>query len=436
MSSRSCSQSSSVSRRDSSWLKISTTPIVMLAVSILLGMLFLSTTGSPIQSEQHHAAPAKVEIELDANMGAQDEFSSLLQTGVTEYARVTLGYVDEFASWAFASFPNMLVGSFGVLLASSLLSTVLSELFGHRKSFAGKHVLVTGGSTGIGRCIAKRCLELGAHVTLLARTKANLEAAVESLKREHDADVYPPIAGGNLQYVCADVTDPEAMKAAATKAVENFSGQPVDILFACAGASDPGYFLEQRSDTFRKTMELNYMGCVHAAQAVAPSMCDRGEGSITFIASTAAIISFIGYTSYAPSKFAVRGLADGLRNELCGFGVDVSIAYPPDTKTPGFENEEKGKPKECKEVSSDPPTDPQVVANGIIDGVTKGQYHIRGPDFIQNMLVTTMCGVSPRVQPVFELLTAPLWGLAEQLFLFHADSCAKGYGRRIRSAKQ
>ena len=116
-------------------------------------------------------------------------------------------------------------------------------------------------------------------------------------------------------------------------------------------------------------MELNYMGVVHAVKCVAPSMCEvsetncacvcslssimtcfltlrfffssckRGNGRIVLVASGAAVVSFIGYSSYAPTKWALRGFADALRNEFVGFnggakgqGVHVSIAYPPDTQ--------------------------------------------------------------------------------------------------------
>jgi 3-dehydrosphinganine reductase len=54
----------------------------------------------------------------------------------------------------------------------------------------------------------------------------------------------------------------------------------------------------------------------------------------------------VGYSSYAPTKFALRGLADSLRNELCGTGVGVSIFYPSNMATPGFEQENRTKPRE------------------------------------------------------------------------------------------
>lgn len=73
------------------------------------------------------------------------------------------------------------------------------------------------------------------------------------------------------------------------------------------------------------------MGTLNTIKAVVPHMVKEKDGSILCIASACAVTSFIGYSSYSPSKYAVRGLCDGIRNELIGFGIQVSIAYPPDT---------------------------------------------------------------------------------------------------------
>ena len=63
------------------------------------------------------------------------------------------------------------------------------------------------------------------------------------------------------------------------------------------------------------------------------------------------LFSLRRYASYAPTKWAIRGFGDSIRNELCGFGVSVHVAYPPDTATPGYDAENKTKPKECSDFS-------------------------------------------------------------------------------------
>ena len=103
-------------------------------------------------------------------------------------------------------------------------------------------------------------------------------------------------------------------------------GSP-DYLICSAGSSTPGYFLDQTMDIFRNTMELNYIGIVASVKATLPYMLRNNQGHLVLVSSAAAISGWIGYSSYCPSKYAVRGLADSLRSELKGSNIDISIAY-------------------------------------------------------------------------------------------------------------
>eukprot|EP00879_Flechtneria_rotunda_P022800 GHRR01024080.1.p1 GENE.GHRR01024080.1~~GHRR01024080.1.p1 ORF type:complete len:117 (+),score=21.68 GHRR01024080.1:703-1053(+) len=94
---------------------------------------------------------------------------------------------------------------------------------------------------------------------------------------------------------------------------------------------------------FERQMQLNYLGSLHAAKAVYAGMVSRNSGHICFVASTMALMGLVGYSAYAPSKFAVRGLAECLRNEVQGTKVCVSIAYPADVNTPGYAKENLSK---------------------------------------------------------------------------------------------
>jgi 3-dehydrosphinganine reductase len=156
----------------------------------------------------------------------------------------------------------------------------------------------------------------------------------------------------------------------------------IDFLVTCAGTSYPGYFLDQPVETFEKTMNTNYMGTLNIIKVVAPYMVEKREGSILCIASACAVSSFIGYASYSPSKYALRGLCDAIRNELSGFGIQVSIAYPPDTDTPGFVEERKTKPVENRACFPDDPYKAEEVAESCISGFLKGDYHVQSPDIL------------------------------------------------------
>ena len=123
------------------------------------------------------------------------------------------------------------------------------------------------------------------------------------------------------------------------------------------------------------------------------ALCDRSH--IIAISSGAAAAAFLGYSSYAPTKFAVRGFCDAIRNELLGTGVRVSIAYPPDTDTPGFEQENKTKPLECQKISPPEVYSAVSVASLILQGASNGVYHLPSPDIVQNLLINATAGVYP-----------------------------------------
>lgn len=124
-------------------------------------------------------------------------------------------------------------------------------------------------------------------------------------------------------------------------------------------------------------MEVNYFGTLHAIRAVAPSMIARRSGSIVLIGSGAGLIGLFGYTAYAPSKFALRGLAESLRGEMKRHGVRVAIAYPPDTETPQLEEEEKTKPPETKRITAGGGRwQAGAVGEAILAGVDAGRFSI------------------------------------------------------------
>jgi 3-dehydrosphinganine reductase len=206
-----------------------------------------------------------------------------------------------------------------------------------------RHVLITGGSSGIGLAIARQAAAAGARVSLLARDPQKLSAAAAAVRAQAPQS---PVAFT----VVADVAD-EAAVASAVRAAEAAHG-PVDVLIASAGVARPGYFAELPVEIFRHAMDVNYFGTLHAIKAVTPSMVARRSGQIVIISSGAGLVGLFGYTAYAPSKFALRGLAESLRAELKPSGVGVTIVYPPDTDTPQLTEENRTKPAETRALTA------------------------------------------------------------------------------------
>ena len=312
-----------------------------------------------------------------------------------------------------------------VALASFLLHFVLRVLRGKcagQSSVRGKVVLITGGSSGIGKAVAVNFAKRGAHVIILARSVAKLEEAADQIMAARASKEQ------TVAYLSCDVTDRSQVRTCIAECAE-LHGAP-DYLITSHGAAYPGYFFDQAEDVFEKTMRLNYMGNVNIVKAVAPLMRERGSGHICIVASAAAVTSFIGYSSYSPSKFALRGFADALRSEMNGFGIQVSIAYPPDTDTAGFAREKEMAPPETAMCFPADPFPAKSVADTMVGSILLGDYHVQGPDPLQNLLVSSMSGVTPRPYLLTEVLLAPLLTLVEQLFWPWFDYQARCYAAK------
>jgi 3-dehydrosphinganine reductase len=235
----------------------------------------------------------------------------------------------------------------------------------HASRFAGAHVLVTGGSSGIGLAFVRRVLGLGARVSVVALDDGDLETTGAELRRR----------GADHLVVPADVADRDQVEAAVERATATLG--PCDVLLTSAGVAHPGYFERLDDEIFRRTMEVDYFGTLHALRAVVPAMIDRRAGNVVGISSAAGLVGIFGYTPYAPAKFAVRGLLEALRCELEPYGVHVGCVCPPDTDTPQLEYENRFKPDETRAISGQiKPITADRMAAAIVRGVERQEFLI------------------------------------------------------------
>jgi 3-dehydrosphinganine reductase len=235
-------------------------------------------------------------------------------------------------------------------------------------------------------------------VSIIARTRATLDAAAAEIAAARQSTAQRVLA------LPADVSARLALERAIAAAVEQAG--PPDLLVTSAGIAHPGYFRELPIDVFERTMAVNYFGTLYAIRAVLPLMEARRRGHLVLVSSGAGLVGIYGYTPYAPTKFALRGLAESLRGEVRAAGVAVSIVYPPDTDTPQLVAENRTKPAETRRITGTAKTwSAEGVAREIVRGVERRAFAIT-PGLEMSLLAPLHSLLGPALQWYFDRLVA------------------------------
>lgn len=234
---------------------------------------------------------------------------------------------------------------------------------------SGQHAIITGGSSGIGRALARLLSECKAHVSLIARRQSLLDetlAELETLRAGPD-QVFSARS--------ADVASWEETESAIRDLTAD--GLAPDLLLNVAGFSHPGYVQDLSLDVFRDTMDVDYFGTVHATKAVLPMMMARRQGHIVNFSSVAGFYAIFGYSPYCAAKFAVCGFSEALRQEMKPHGIHVSVVFPPTTNTPGLEQENLFKPEETTQIEGQITSQSaDQVARTVLRGIERRSRHI------------------------------------------------------------
>ncbi len=235
------------------------------------------------------------------------------------------------------------------------------------RDFRGLTALVTGASSGIGRCLALRLASSGARLALVARRADELERLAGEIRS----------GGGEAVVLPCDVADRAAAEAACAEASRRLGS--VDLLVNNAGFGRHRPFVRHEVDDIERMTRVNYLGTVYFTHALLPGMLERRRGWIVFVSSVAGRIASPDEAAYAATKFAVTGLASALSLEVEDAGIHVLTVFPGVIRTPFFDEEALSR---MPPVSLRQMVEPEKLVDEVIRALRRGRRELTYPRFI------------------------------------------------------
>ena len=208
-------------------------------------------------------------------------------------------------------------------------------------------VAVTGASSGIGAEAAREFARRGHSVVLAARRLERLEELASELEK----------GGARALPVKCDVSDPGQVSAMRERAESELG--PVDILVNNAGFAVHSTVADSTAEQIERQVSVNFMGAVRCTKEFLPGMLERGSGSVVSVASVAASMGLPGIAAYCATKSAMLVFSEGLRHELAGTGVNVTVVSPIMVRTEFFDRMPRVEPSRLS-------LDPRAVARAIV----------------------------------------------------------------------
>jgi short-subunit dehydrogenase len=189
------------------------------------------------------------------------------------------------------------------------------------RDLSQRRMVVTGASSGIGRCLAEQAAQRGARVALVARSAERLDEVALAIHS----------AGGEAVAIPADVTSDADRRRLLQTIVETFGG--LDVLVNNAGVGSFGHFAESSETILRQVFEVNFFAPAELIRLAVPILKDGRQPAIVNVASMCGRCALPAWTEYSASKFALCSLTESLRGELVRYGIDVLLVLPGLTST-------------------------------------------------------------------------------------------------------
>lgn len=194
------------------------------------------------------------------------------------------------------------------------------------RPLAEQVVVITGASSGIGRCTATHLAARGARVVVTARRADELD----DLVREIEA------SGGQTLAVPGDVTREEDLRAVARAAIDRFGR--IDTWVNNAGIFIQGRVQDVPLDEVRRQLDVNLVGAINGTRCALYAMLPRGEGVVVQVSSIAAEQGAPYLSAYSAAKAGINAFTEAVRTELQGSGVALSVLHVPPVDTPIYDH--------------------------------------------------------------------------------------------------
>ncbi|KAI1854451.1 hypothetical protein JX265_012485 [Neoarthrinium moseri] len=317
--------------------------------------------------------------------------------------------------------------------------------FGHNHMpVEGRTILMTGGSEGTGLCVARIFASKGANIIIVSRNEPKLEEAINSIKTTAKSPETQ-----RFHTISADVAESGYAERVVTDATAWNNGQPPEIVWCLAGLSTPMLWIDEGAmKAARNNMDVNYFGTAEMSHAIMRAWLQPSQGAkktsaeksrpaaakhIIFTGSVLSTFSLAGYGTYAPSKFALRALADVLVMEVRLYPdvpIDVHLILPNSITTAGYERENATKPKITQQIEgADKPQSPEEVAQISVDGLENGRYFI-STSFVGGLMRWGTMGNSPRDNWFVDTLMAWISPLIMAFVMWDMNSQVSAWAKR------
>ncbi|KAI4261791.1 MAG: hypothetical protein L6R42_003015 [Xanthoria sp. 1 TBL-2021] len=282
----------------------------------------------------------------------------------------------------------------------------------------GRTILITGGSQGMGRSVARLLARKGANVVVAARNVGRLEEAIEH------------IAAGATQksqrfhFISVDLTSSAEATRVLSETTAWNNNSPPDIVWCCAGSSSPALFIDAPVTTHQSHFETNYLSALYIAHAalqiwLKPSQKSSDTSTtfhtspttstaqlplprhLIFTSSVLALYPIAGYSPYSPTKASLRILTDTLSQELLLYpptpsrpAVIPHCIFPATIFSQGYIEENKSKhPVTLKLEEDDKGLTPEEVAEASVKGLERGEEMVT-TDFLGGLMWRSVMGFS------------------------------------------